>query len=155
LVLEQAQFGSGIFVDTNATFDSKMVGPQNVVFGSFSASKAVLWSYLVYLITRNGTLDCSGSGSPPCDYSHTGISSVSTTTPFRNYSIAASIFGQWPVIDAPSPGISSLTEQYLSEGFGVSVLDITKKLVDLSTVVGFTGLRNEVTSNKDIFLIND
>lgn len=57
------------------------------------------------------------------------IPSLSTTTPFDNYNIAANVFSQLPIVGSSSPGTSSPAEQYLALG---PDFQVTPSLVDLS-----------------------
>lgn len=140
MLLKQADWGTGFFFDINSTSNSQAAG-QNVVFGSFQNSQVTMWSCVLSMITRDVSLSCSETGeiynSPIyCDLETMGTASVSTTTPFGNFSLATNIFGNWPLVDPASFGISSLTEQYLAQGpnFTASLVDLSK--MDNSTFSG-------------------
>ncbi|KAF4610416.1 hypothetical protein G7Y89_g15703 [Cudoniella acicularis] len=53
--LKQSQ--SGFFLDTNATFTSKLGFLQSVTFGSFYKSRATLWECFIYISYSTVTLD--------------------------------------------------------------------------------------------------
>jgi hypothetical protein len=143
-LLKQAQFGSGFSINTNYTFSSQADpdGAQFITFGSFYNSNVTLWSWQIFAVTKNisifhqdyhagysvfrtGGLDFLESMDP---------ATVTTTPPFTNYSVAASLFAQWPVMDAASSGVSSITEQYLAQGLEGQSGILNASLVDLSDV---------------------
>jgi hypothetical protein len=64
-----------------------------------------------------------------------GAATLSSGTPFSNYTIAADLLGQWPVVDAAAPGSSSFTERFLAQGYNASPEPM---LVDLSQLDNVT-----------------
>jgi hypothetical protein len=138
-LLQESQSGSGFFLDTNASFTSEFEGGQHVLFGSFYKSKVTLWSCLIYLNTRHATVNCVDGSyfnlgvNFVCGLASMGVPSISTATPLSNYSIAANIFGQWPIVDSGSSDTSSLTKQYIAQG-----ADFQPSLVDLSGLDNIT-----------------
>ena len=151
-LLQKSKYGSGFFVDTNDTFESGIDGPQNFLFGSFYNSKVTLWSCLLYSNTRNITFGCNDPGdvqtSLPflCGVRSVGVATLSDVTPFNNYTLAASLYGQWPAVDSASTGVSSFTERYIAYGgiYGAFSLEtdsgplIQPSLVDLSVIDNVT-----------------
>ncbi|PMD30946.1 hypothetical protein L207DRAFT_591891 [Hyaloscypha variabilis F] len=151
-LLQKSKYGSGFFVDTNDTFQSEIDGHQNFLFGSFYNSKVTLWSCLLYSNTRNITFGCNDPGdvqtSLPffCGVRSVGVATLSDVTPFNNYNLAASLYGEWPAIDSASTGVSSFTERYIAYGgiYGAFNLEtdsgplVQPSLVDLSIIDNVT-----------------
>jgi hypothetical protein len=145
-LLQKGMYGSGFFVDTNDTFDSDIEGPQNFLFGSFYGSKVTLWSCLLYSNTRNVNLTCSDSEQLPsvpfiCEATSVGVATLSDVTPFNDYTLAANLYRQWPEVDSPSAGVSSLTERYIANGSNWqnnSYWPTQPSLVDLSVLDNVT-----------------
>jgi hypothetical protein len=117
---EQSSSGPGFFLDTNAAFASQFRGPQKMVFGSFFNTDVTLWHCALHVNTRNITLGCfdtpNDSSGFKCGLISMGMSTQSISTPFSNSTVATSLLGLWPLVDAASPGTSSLTEQFLAHG---------------------------------------
>jgi hypothetical protein len=140
-LLQKGKYGSGFFVDTNDTFDSDIEGPQNFLFGSFYGSKVTLWSCLLYSNTRNVNLTCFDWDPFVCQVTSVGAATLSDVTPFNDYTLAANLYRQWPEVDSPSVGVSSLTERYIANGFNWqnnSDWPAQPSLVDLSVLDNVT-----------------
>jgi hypothetical protein len=141
-LLKQAQFGSGLFLDTKYTVSSQNdpAGAQFITFGSFYNSRITLWTCFTSTIMRNITVFHQDYHAGYSVYRTGGLdflesmnpATTMTTTPFTNYSVAASLFGQWSLMDVASSGISSITEQYLAQGLGAYTNTLNASLVDLS-----------------------
>jgi hypothetical protein len=136
---EQSSSGSGFFLDTNATLASQFDGPQPMVFGSFFNSDVTLWHCALHVNTRNITTECIDTPNTGSDFgcvvSSMGVPTQSFSTPFSNFTIAASQLGLWPLVDTASPGTSSFTELFLAQGHATE-LDL--RLVDLSQLDNIT-----------------
>lgn len=128
---------SGFFLDTNASLISADEGPQEFVFASFSMSTMLTWRCLLYLNIRNISTSC-GSISPSgfsCQLQSMDVPKVTTRTPFNDLNITANLLRFWPLVDAATPGYSSLTEQFLAYGLNSSG---QRTVVDLSQLDNVT-----------------
>jgi hypothetical protein len=161
-LLQKSKYGPGFLVDTNDTFGSDIDGPQNFLFVSFYNSKVTLWSCLLYSNTRNVTFGCSGPGdvqtSLPClcGVRSVGVANLSDFTPFNNYTLAASLYGQWPAVDSASTGVSSFSERYIAYGgiYGAFNLETDSEPLIQPSLVGLSVIDNVTFANRLTTIFN-
>ncbi|KAL2072546.1 hypothetical protein VTL71DRAFT_11889 [Oculimacula yallundae] len=147
---ERGANSSGFFVDTHANSDPSFGSAQEFLFGSFLNAKVTLWKCYLKIATRNVSVGCwdyTSSDLANCEKVHNAsIPSYSAITPFKDFDVTSKFLTQWPLIDAASPGSSSLTEQFIALGYNMTAYSFLEPLeVDLSKLDNVTFARRFTT----------